>query len=305
MRKAADPCTCPARPHLSHWTHGAHCHRLSQHRKREERIWKCVSRNWQFHEVFLGIPDPKPWKATTVPKVLWKKVMVYFCSYYGFPRRLHSDQGRDFESKLINDLCRVADIEKTRTTPYHPYDQYARENALKAGDGVLVWNLSTRGKNKLQDRWEATPYVVVRKVHAKIAACVCSQARRWWEGECITPKSIAAIQNPRETNDAIDEIFEELVPQSRAPRYSTSTTEPDSTRFYYHTCHSPSSRKCSTGYNADVWIGRHTGTRMNHRDRIYRKSKVRAWLWGTVTCYVTRKDIEASRTSWRWSDLDP
>jgi transposase InsO family protein len=55
-------------------------------------------------------------KATTVAKVLWENVFVH----YGLPRRLHSDQGRDFESKLIGDICRVAGIKKTRTTPYHP-----------------------------------------------------------------------------------------------------------------------------------------------------------------------------------------
>ena len=44
------------------------------------------------------------------------------------------------------------------------YDRYAKENSLKAGDRVLVRNLSTRGKHKLQDRWEATPYIIIRKV---------------------------------------------------------------------------------------------------------------------------------------------
>lgn len=55
-------------------------------------------------------------QAPTVAKLLWEKILVNF----GFPQRLHSDQGRDFESRIIRDLCKVAGIEKTRTTPYHP-----------------------------------------------------------------------------------------------------------------------------------------------------------------------------------------
>lgn len=55
-------------------------------------------------------------KASTVAKLLWDKVLVS----YGFPKRLHADQGRDFESKVIHDLCKIAGIQKTRTTPYHP-----------------------------------------------------------------------------------------------------------------------------------------------------------------------------------------
>ena len=43
-------------------------------------------------------------------------------------------------------------------------DQYGKESYPKAGDRVLVRNLSTRGKHKLQDRWEATRYIIIRKV---------------------------------------------------------------------------------------------------------------------------------------------
>ena len=38
------------------------------------------------------------------------------------PQKIHSDQGRDFESKLVKSLCELYGIKKTRTTPYHPRD---------------------------------------------------------------------------------------------------------------------------------------------------------------------------------------
>lgn len=38
----------------------------------------------------------------------------------GIPEQLHSDQGKQFESKLIQELCKTLKISKTRTTAYHP-----------------------------------------------------------------------------------------------------------------------------------------------------------------------------------------
>ncbi|CAI5676583.1 unnamed protein product [Oreochromis niloticus] len=58
----------------------------------------------------------KDQKASTVAKILCERYFVH----YGLPARIHSDQGRDFESKLIHDLLRVLGIRKSWTTPYHP-----------------------------------------------------------------------------------------------------------------------------------------------------------------------------------------
>ena len=41
-------------------------------------------------------------------------------SYFGIPEQLHTDQGSQFDSALMHELCQIWGINKTRTTPYHP-----------------------------------------------------------------------------------------------------------------------------------------------------------------------------------------
>ena len=68
-----------------------------------------------FTKYTQAIPT-KDQKATTVARVLVKEWIMRF----GVPKRIHSDQGRNFESKLIQELCKIYGISKSRTSPYHP-----------------------------------------------------------------------------------------------------------------------------------------------------------------------------------------
>ena len=55
-------------------------------------------------------------KAHVVAKTLWE----HFFVHYGFPEKILSDQGQNFESALISEPCELTQIKKLRTTPYRP-----------------------------------------------------------------------------------------------------------------------------------------------------------------------------------------
>ena len=38
---------------------------------------------------------------------------------YGWPEKILTDQGKNFESSLVRELCELARVQKLRTTPYH------------------------------------------------------------------------------------------------------------------------------------------------------------------------------------------
>ena len=49
-----------------------------------------------------------------------EKLVSEFTCRCGVPCELHGDQGTNFESKVFGEICKLLDIEKTRTTPLHP-----------------------------------------------------------------------------------------------------------------------------------------------------------------------------------------
>ena len=88
--------------------------------------------------------------AHTVATTLYEKYLVH----YGWPDKLHSDQAGNFESKLIAELCRIAQVQKIRTTPYHPEGnaQCERFNQTLLG---MIGSLNPNEKRRWQD-WVST-----------------------------------------------------------------------------------------------------------------------------------------------------
>ena len=61
----------------------------------------------------IALPDHT---AYTVADALVVEVFLKF----GTPLVLHSDQGTEFQSELMKEICRLLEIKQTRTSPYHP-----------------------------------------------------------------------------------------------------------------------------------------------------------------------------------------
>ena len=54
--------------------------------------------------------------AKCTAKNLWDKFIVH----YGLPEKILTDQGCNFESDLLKELCELAQVKKIRTSGYHP-----------------------------------------------------------------------------------------------------------------------------------------------------------------------------------------
>ena len=92
----------------------------------------------------LALPDAT---APVVAHALDERV---FC-YLGLPEQIHSDQGAQFESQLLSELCRLWGVDKTRTTPYHPQaNGVVERNNRPLGDSLRTLLL---GHN--QTDWDA------------------------------------------------------------------------------------------------------------------------------------------------------
>src|SRR5262249_49857493 len=57
---------------------------------------------------------------------------------YGFPESIISDRGKEFDSQVMREVCRLLGIEKRYSTAYHPQTQGSVERFNRTMKNMLI-----------------------------------------------------------------------------------------------------------------------------------------------------------------------
>lgn len=91
---------------------------------------------------------PEAWPLRTQKAKTCARIFVNgWITRYGTPETLHSDRGSNFESTIFKEMCNLLDIDKTRTTAYHPQCNGQVENLNKSIKSMLTAMVNENGTN--------------------------------------------------------------------------------------------------------------------------------------------------------------
>lgn len=142
-------------------------------------------------------------EACTIAKVL---VEEWVCRF-GAPRTVHSDQGRSFESNVFQELCRLLNIHKTRTSPYHPQS----DGLIERFNRTLLAMLSLFVEAN-QSNWDALlPYVMMAYRSSVHASTGFSPYKVLFGREMVLPVDIMLDMTVAEAFSSVTEYVTRLV----------------------------------------------------------------------------------------------
>ncbi|CAI5685240.1 unnamed protein product [Oreochromis niloticus] len=133
-----------------------------------------------------AVPDQS---ATTTAERLAEEMFARF----GVPAELHSDQGRNFESKVFGEICRRLGVEKTRTTPLHPQS----DGLVERFNRTLATQLAILTSRHQRDWDRHLPLVLWSYWTAVQESSQCTPAALMFGWELWTPVDLVFGSPPR------------------------------------------------------------------------------------------------------------
>ena len=118
---------------------------------------------------------------------------------FGMPSVIHSDQGREFENKIMQELFLLGGAHKTRTTPYHPESDGMVERFNRT---LLMMLAMFAGKNR--DDWDdLLPAVMMAYRSSVHESTGFSPYRLMFGEECTLPMDIGLPRDQLDTSESI------------------------------------------------------------------------------------------------------
>lgn len=139
-----------------------------------------------FSKFTKGYPM-KDQTARTIAELLTQ----HWVNEYGEPHEIHSDQGRNFESQLMKEVCELHGIAKTRTTPYHPQG----DGQVERTNQTVMQMASTLAGSYLD--WDLKVGTAISAYNSTIHATTGFTPNRLWFGREIIHSADAVLpENP-------------------------------------------------------------------------------------------------------------
>ena len=118
---------------------------------------------------------------------------------FGMPSVIHSDQGREFENKVMHELCILGGSHKTKTTPYH----LESDRLVERFNRTLLMMLAMFAGEHKEDWDDLLPPVMMAYRSSVHESTGFSPYRLMFGEECMLPMDIGL---PRRQPDFAEDV---------------------------------------------------------------------------------------------------
>jgi len=189
-----------------------------------------------------ALPDHE---AETVAEALVNN----FITRFGVPCELHSDQGREFESVVFQECCRLLGIKKTRTTALRSQS----DGLVERFNRTLIHEVAKYCSSDQRDWDVKLPSLLMAYRSAQHETTIHTPAKLMFGRELRLPVDLATGRPPQEVTDPISNyaqmLQERLITAHRLVRNSMRTAGNNmKTRYDWH------SREVKYNVGDHVWL---------------------------------------------------